>query len=139
MDSIRSSRRGLRAGRMVFEFSCPSSIQHRLGAESRPRIECGSHAAYYSGSTRCGVLGHCAFQRRLFRAAIVVDTRHGIAIGGIVFGQVVGYLLDHGFGYGFVFLLAGSFHVVAFFVILGAIPVFQPITVGRKLMYQEAR
>jgi MFS transporter, ACS family, hexuronate transporter len=63
----------------------------------------------------------------------------GGAIGGIVFGQLVGYLLDHGFGYGVVFPLAGSFHVVAFFVILAAIPVFQPITVGRRVMYQEAR
>ena len=63
----------------------------------------------------------------------------GGAIGGIVFGQVIGYLLDHGFGYGFVFPLAGSFHVVAFSVILVAIPAFQPTDIVRKLSYQEAR
>jgi ACS family hexuronate transporter-like MFS transporter len=38
----------------------------------------------------------------------------GGAMGGVVFGQMVGYLLDHGYGYGLVFALAGSLHVVAF-------------------------
>jgi ACS family hexuronate transporter-like MFS transporter len=60
----------------------------------------------------------------------------GGAMGGIAFGQVVGYLLDHGFGYGFVFSLAGTFHVIAFLVILVAIPVFQPAEIGRRLSYQ---
>ena len=35
----------------------------------------------------------------------------GGAMGGIAFGQLVGYLLDHGIGYGVVFTLAGTFHV----------------------------
>jgi ACS family hexuronate transporter-like MFS transporter len=51
----------------------------------------------------------------------------GGAMGGIVFGQVVGYLLDHGFGYGLVFALAGSFHVIAFGVIRLAIPTIAPL------------
>jgi ACS family hexuronate transporter-like MFS transporter len=51
----------------------------------------------------------------------------GGAMGGVVFGQVVGYLLDHGFGYGLVFALAGSFHVVAFAVICLAIPRIEPL------------
>ena len=42
----------------------------------------------------------------------------GGAIGGIVFGELVGYLLDHGFGYGLVFRLVGTFHVVALIIIL---------------------
>ena len=47
-------------------------------------------------------------------------------MGGVVFGQLVGYLLDHGFGYGVVFMLAGSFHVLAF-----AMPSVWPIpTIG---------
>lgn len=52
----------------------------------------------------------------------------GGAMGGVVFGQAVGYLLDHGFGYGLVFALAGSFHVVAFAVICLAIPRIEPLT-----------
>jgi MFS transporter, ACS family, hexuronate transporter len=63
----------------------------------------------------------------------------GGAIGGIVFGQVVGYLLDHGFGYGFVFSLAGVLHLVAFAVILGALPVFHSSVIDRKLAYHGAR
>jgi ACS family hexuronate transporter-like MFS transporter len=51
----------------------------------------------------------------------------GGAMGGVVFGQLVGYLLDHGYGWGMVFALAGSFHVVAFFVICLAIPTIRPM------------
>ena len=51
----------------------------------------------------------------------------GGAMGGVVFGQAVGYLLDHGSGYGLVFALAGSFHVVAFAVICLAIPRIEPL------------
>ncbi len=46
----------------------------------------------------------------------------GGAMGGIVFGEVVGYLLDHGIGYGTVFALAGMLHVLAFLIILASIP-----------------
>lgn len=63
----------------------------------------------------------------------------GGAMGGIAFGQIVGYLLDRGFGYGFVFSLAGTFHVIAFLVILVAIPVFQPGEIGRRLSFQGVR
>ena len=51
----------------------------------------------------------------------------GGALGGVAFGQAVGYLLDHGFGYGPVFALAGSFHVVTFAVICLAIPRIEPL------------
>jgi ACS family hexuronate transporter-like MFS transporter len=51
----------------------------------------------------------------------------GGAMGGVAFGQLVGYLLDHGFGYGLVFSLAASFHVVAFCVICLAIPSIHPL------------
>src|SRR5207247_10649236 len=51
----------------------------------------------------------------------------GGAMGGVVFGQAVGYLLDHGFGYGLVFALVGSFHLVAFAVICLAIPRIEPL------------
>jgi ACS family hexuronate transporter-like MFS transporter len=44
-----------------------------------------------------------------------------------VFGQAVGYLLDHGFGYGVVFAIAGSLHVLAFAIICAAIPTIRPL------------
>jgi ACS family hexuronate transporter-like MFS transporter len=53
----------------------------------------------------------------------------GGAMGGVVFGEVVGTLLDAGFGYGLVFALAGSFHILAFGILCLAIPVVRPITV----------
>jgi ACS family hexuronate transporter-like MFS transporter len=52
----------------------------------------------------------------------------GGAMGGVVFGQLVGTLLDRGFGYGIVFTLAGSFHVLAFIVVCVTIPVIRPVT-----------
>jgi ACS family hexuronate transporter-like MFS transporter len=55
----------------------------------------------------------------------------GGAMGGVVFGQVVGYLLDHGYGYGLVFALAGSLHIVAFATICLAIPRIQPMEGAR--------
>ena len=56
----------------------------------------------------------------------------GGAMGGIAFGELVGYLLDHGFGYGVVFSLAGTFHVAAFVIILATVPVVQPLDLERK-------
>jgi ACS family hexuronate transporter-like MFS transporter len=63
----------------------------------------------------------------------------GGAMGGIAFGQLVGYLLDQGIGYPTVFTLAGVFHVVAFAVILTAIPAFRPADIERRLSYQGAQ
>ncbi len=63
----------------------------------------------------------------------------GGAMGGIAFGQLVGYLLDHGFGYGVVFSLAGTFHVAAFVIILATVPVVRPLKLARKLSYSGAR
>jgi len=63
----------------------------------------------------------------------------GGAMGGIAFGTLAGYLLDHGFGYGTVFALAGSFHVIGFLIILVAVPVVAPLSLGSKLQYEAAR
>jgi MFS transporter, ACS family, hexuronate transporter len=63
----------------------------------------------------------------------------GGAMGGIVFGQLVGYILDHGFGYGTVFAIAGTLHVVAFLILLTAIPAMVPSEVERKLNYGGAQ
>jgi len=51
----------------------------------------------------------------------------GGAMGGVVFGQLVGYLLDYGYGWRLVFALAGSFHILAFVVICLAIPVIAAV------------
>jgi ACS family hexuronate transporter-like MFS transporter len=51
----------------------------------------------------------------------------GGAIGGAVFGVVAGYLLDHGFGYGPLFVAVSTFHVAAFFVILLSVRKVAPL------------
>ena len=42
----------------------------------------------------------------------------GGAIGGAIFGVVAGFLLSHGFGYGTLFVLVGTFHLIGFLAIL---------------------
>ena len=56
-------------------------------------------------------------------------------MGGVVFGQLVGYLLESGYGWKLVFALAGSFPLLAFAVICLAIPVIEPV---RRLRPRES-
>jgi ACS family hexuronate transporter-like MFS transporter len=49
-------------------------------------------------------------------------------MGGIAFGQLAGWLLDHGFGYAPVLAIAGSLHLAALLVILVTVPTMQPLT-----------
>jgi ACS family hexuronate transporter-like MFS transporter len=42
----------------------------------------------------------------------------GGAIGGAIFGIVAGFLLSHGFGYGTLFFIVGTFHLIGFLAIL---------------------
>ena len=51
----------------------------------------------------------------------------GGAMGGVVLGQLAGWLLDHGFSYTPVLVIAGSLHLLAFAVICAAIPRLQPL------------
>jgi len=61
----------------------------------------------------------------------------GGAMGGIAFGELVGYLLDHGMGYGTVFALAGMLHVIAFLIILVCVPAVDPLNL-KSLDYEAA-
>ena len=58
----------------------------------------------------------------------------GGAMGGFVFGLVVGYLLDHGFGYGTVFPIVSTMHVIAFGVILLTVRKVAPVAAFREKM-----
>lgn len=51
----------------------------------------------------------------------------GGAMGGVVLGQLAGYLLDHGFSYLPVLVIAGSLHLIAFLVILVFVRSLQPL------------
>lgn len=90
-----------------------------------------------SWSTLVMVLPTDLFPRKVV-GAVAGLVGFGGAMGGIVFGQLAGYLLDHGFGYGVVFSLAGSFHVIAFLIILVAIPTVTQLPLAAKLHYEAA-
>jgi ACS family hexuronate transporter-like MFS transporter len=51
----------------------------------------------------------------------------GGAMGGVVLGQLAGYLLDHGFSYAPVLVIAGSLHIIAFIILLLVVRLHQPL------------
>lgn len=55
----------------------------------------------------------------------------GGAMGGVVFGLVVGWLLDHGSGYGPVFAIVSLMHVAAFGIVLITVPRIAPLKLAR--------
>lgn len=62
----------------------------------------------------------------------------GGAAGGIVFGLVVGQLLDHGFSYAPVFACVSVFHLIGFCIILMSIRVIGPIDFKKPLIHSAA-
>jgi ACS family hexuronate transporter-like MFS transporter len=55
----------------------------------------------------------------------------GGAMGGVLLGQVVGYLRDHGYSYTPALIISGSLHVLAFAVICLGIPRIQALNSSR--------
>jgi ACS family hexuronate transporter-like MFS transporter len=51
----------------------------------------------------------------------------GGAMGGVAFGQLAGYLLDHGFSYTPILVIAGSLHIVGFILILIFVRLHRPL------------
>jgi ACS family hexuronate transporter-like MFS transporter len=51
----------------------------------------------------------------------------GGALGGAVFNVLIGYLLDHGSGYGVVFGMLSTFHVIAFGIIVLGVRQVRPL------------
>lgn len=58
----------------------------------------------------------------------------GGALGGVVLGQLAGYLLDHGFSYTPVLVIAGSLHVAAFCLILVAVRSLRPLPLAPRFL-----
>jgi ACS family hexuronate transporter-like MFS transporter len=81
-----------------------------------------------SWSTLVMILPTDIFPRRVV-GSVAGLVGFGGAIGGVLFGLVVGRLLDAGVGYGRVFGAVGTFHVIAFGVILLAIRDVRPVLV----------
>jgi MFS transporter, ACS family, hexuronate transporter len=83
-----------------------------------------------SWSTLVMVLPADLFPRSVVGAAAGL-IGFGGAMGGIVFGELAGHLLDHGFGYETVFQIAATFHVIAFLLILIAVPKIAPLDMAQ--------
>ena len=138
--------------RRAFSLDVARKVALGLSAAVMPLVLLVPHApvswafvifsvAYFgqqSWSTLVMVLPTDLFPNRVV-GAVAGLVGFGGAMGGIAFGELVGYLLDHGYGYGIVFTLAGTFHVIAFLVILIAVPSVRPLDMSRKLGYEGAR
>ena len=68
------------------------------------------------------------FPRRVV-GAVAGLVGFGGAMGGIVFGELAGQMLKYGTGYGPIFMIAGTLHVLAFLLIVVIIRNVQPIDV----------
>ena len=79
-----------------------------------------------SWSTLVMIVPTDLFERRVV-ASVAGLVGFGGAMGGLVMNLVAGRLLDAGFGYGAVFNIVGTLHLIAFGVILVAIPRIIPI------------
>ncbi len=53
----------------------------------------------------------------------------GGAMGGVLLGQVVGWLRDHGYSYTPALIISGSMHIAAFILICLVIPKIQPLKI----------
>jgi MFS transporter, ACS family, hexuronate transporter len=73
-----------------------------------------------SWSTLVMILPTDLFPRQVV-ASVAGLVGFGGAMGGVVFNLVAGRILDSGLGYGVVFSIVGTFHVVAFVIILATI------------------
>ncbi len=82
-----------------------------------------------SWSTLVMIVPTDLFPRRVV-ASVAGLVGFGGAMGGVVFNLVAGYILDAGLGYGVVFSIVGSFHVIAFGVILLTIRSIEPLIEG---------
>lgn len=68
------------------------------------------------------------FPRRVV-GAVAGLVGFGGAMGGVVFGEIAGQMLKYGTGYGPIFMIAGTLHVLAFILIAVVIRNVQPLEI----------
>jgi ACS family hexuronate transporter-like MFS transporter len=83
-----------------------------------------------SWSTLVMVLPTDLFPRRVV-ASVAGLVGFGGAMGGVVFGQIAGVMLDDGKGYGPVFAAVSTFHVAAFILIMFTVRTIRPLSLRR--------
>ncbi|HTS07601.1 MAG TPA: MFS transporter [Candidatus Eisenbacteria bacterium] len=130
LGAARKIALGLSAGLMPFVILIP-----HVAVSWAIVLFCVAYFGQQSWSTLVMVLPADLFPQEVV-GSIAGLVGFGGAMGGIAFGEVVGYLLDHGLGYSTVFALAGTLHVTAFLIILACIPSVDPLSL--KLFECEA-
>jgi MFS transporter, ACS family, hexuronate transporter len=88
-----------------------------------------------SWSTLVMILPADLFPRRVV-GSVAGLVGFGGAMGGVVFNLIAGRMLDSGFGYGPVFAIVSTFHVLAFFLILLTIRDVRPLEVKGVSSFQ---
>jgi ACS family hexuronate transporter-like MFS transporter len=58
----------------------------------------------------------------------------GGAMGGVLLGQIVGWLRDHGYSYTPALVISGSLHIIAFGIICLAIPTIRPLNLTEPIL-----
>lgn len=91
-----------------------------------------------SWSTLVMIVPTDIFPRRVV-ASVAGMVGFGGAMGGVVFNLVAGRILDSGLGYGVVFAIVGTFHVVAFVVILLTIRRIEPLEAAPQVASSTGR
>jgi ACS family hexuronate transporter-like MFS transporter len=120
---------GISAGLMPFVILIP-----HVAVSLAIALFCVAYFGQQSWSTLVMVLPTDLFPQNVV-GSVAGLVGFGGAFGGIAFGEVVGYLLDRGVGYSAVFRVAGTLHIIAFVVILIAVPVLSPLKLAPQLNY----
>ena len=133
LGTARKTALGLSALMMPFVMLIP-----RAGIAWAIVLFCLAYFGQQSWSTLVMVLPADLFPRNIV-GSVAGLVGFGGAMGGIAFGEIAGYLLDHGFGYGTVFALAGTLHLVAFAIILAAVPTIEPLLMNSRFRFEVTR
>jgi ACS family hexuronate transporter-like MFS transporter len=134
--SIGAARKialGLSAGLMPFVILIP-----HVPVSFAIALFCLAYFGQQSWSTLVMVLPADLFPQNVV-GSVAGLVGFGGAFGGIAFGELAGYLLDHGLGYSTVFVFAGMLHIVAFAIILACIPSVEPVLLKQRLGYEAAQ
>jgi len=131
LGAARKTALGLSAALMPFVILIP-----HVDVSWAIALFCVAYFGQQSWSTLVMVLPADLFPQEVV-GSVAGLVGFGGAMGGIAFGELVGYLLDHGMGYGTVFALAGMLHVIAFLIILVCVPAVDPLNL-KSLDYEAA-
>jgi ACS family hexuronate transporter-like MFS transporter len=124
LGAARKTALGLSAALMPFVILIP-----HIPTSWAIALFCLAYFGQQSWSTLVMVLPADLFPQRVV-GSVAGLVGFGGALGGIAFGELAGYLLDHGFGYSAVFTFAGMLHVAAFVIILASVPAVEPLTLN---------